>query len=191
MRSCSRCGGVVFTGASDCASCGYIFQTGEAPIPVATAAAGFQEPAPEGERSPYRAAGKAVFIVGSGLVIWIPTLLLKGFFGGPWFNGTEVYAAVGPILLVLVSVVARPERGGSKVAFAVAFAPVLMLVGFLSGVMAKEVVFGRSSLVGAFWGPVVASAGWVAIALLYYASLKGESSSRHKELQLPQVHRDA
>jgi hypothetical protein len=44
MRSCPKCSSVVFTGATDCATCGYVFTHGEVKIPVRQAVA--PEPSP-------------------------------------------------------------------------------------------------------------------------------------------------
>jgi hypothetical protein len=122
------------------------------------------------------AKSAAVFIV--GLLVWVPTLLVVSIARGPWFNGTELFGALGPVLALVVPGLIHAERGGTVAAIAVALAPILMLVGSFCSFFVTRAVFGPAySVGGAFWGPLLTLALWAVPGLLFHFLLSNESPS--------------
>ena len=83
-----------------------------------------------------------------GLVIWIPTTFIVSIAGGHWFDGPEVFAAIGPLIAFGVPgllIDSKDNRAAlSMLEWTIALAPLLLLVGALSGFMLKRVIFGNT-----------------------------------------------
>lgn len=115
----------------------------------------------------------ALFIV--GFLVWFPTILLASF-TGPWFMGWEVVSATALILALLVPGLAnlRPgSAGGSLVAWTIALAPLLAILGTLAQFLLKRAMIGNTAsdfLQGVSSLLVVACC--IGVGLLIHRSLK-------------------
>jgi hypothetical protein len=107
-----------------------------------------------------------------GLIIWIPSFYIVSSFGGPWFQGTEIFGALGPVLALFLPGLLSGERGANVVLVSIAIAPVLMVIGSFMSFFSKRFVFGSTySPTAEALGPLLplpfcALIGWAIYRLL-------------------------
>ena len=78
-----------------------------------------------------------------GCLLWIPTLFIVSVVHGPWFNGLQGVAAVGPVLALLVPGLARIQSSGGAVAvWSIALAPLLAALGTITQFFVKRSMSG-------------------------------------------------
>ena len=81
-----------------------------------------------------------------GVVLWIPMVLIVAIVGGPWFSGLQVYAALAPVLALLLPGLANASRrrsGRLLAAWSVALAPLLAAIGSIAQLLVKRRLNGN------------------------------------------------
>lgn len=109
----------------------------------------------------------APLIVGG--LIWLPALFLVSIVRGPWFIGSEFLGAIGPVVAFSVPGAWAIYRGrrATGLPWAVAFAPLLLVVGSLSMYSVKQAIYGNVHDPAEHTvAPLVTLAGWCCFGVL-------------------------
>ena len=161
VNQCPNCHAVVDGTAQTCRTCDAQFGSESGRRPKTGA-----EPSVSA-----RSSGPLLVV---GLILWVPTLLLSGFNGmGPWFSGMEIVGAMGPVLAMAIPGVVSISRGGAgaSLGWAVALAPILLVVGSISSFALNRSVFGGSHQpLAEKFGPILCLSLWMVVGWLAHVA---------------------
>lgn len=112
-----------------------------------------------------------------GIPIWAVAIFMERTIHGPWFNESDIMVVSGAILAFGIPSLIHNLRSGSVTALAwtTAFVPILLLLGALSAILLRQVLF--STALGshsASMGPLLALAFWSFLGFFIHRALSAK-----------------
>jgi len=116
-----------------------------------------------------------------GLVIWIPLSIFVSIVGGPFMTGPQFIGAIGPVFALGIPGLIRGGRSISMFVWAIALAPLLMILGVIVFFMLERGIFGNTyNPVGESVASVLSLGIWVILGgLLYWSDPVSSAQKDH------------